>query len=76
MSALELRPDFRLRRLARHREEMQLAVHEGLSLPEARRKLARARWAATLRRIAQRAATRAPAATAPAEEPVLQWWQR
>jgi hypothetical protein len=63
-----------LERMRRHREEMQLAVAEGLSLEAARERLA------TLRAHASRLyVDPAPELVPPAgpqAEPVLQWWQR
>lgn len=68
--------DAQLRRMRRHREEMQFAIAEGLSLGEARERLRSYR--SNLKRLAgEAAAAPAPAVPAPppAERPQL-WWQR
>lgn len=74
MAGLRLTPAERLRR---HRQEMQLALRESLSLDEARSRLAADRIARADRRLADRRAAPSgplqPAPTRPAERP-LPWW--
>lgn len=67
------------KRLARHREEMDVALHEGISLSEARLKLAKLRLERTISRCGRVArdvtVVRQPA---PQPEPVQQprfWWE-
>jgi hypothetical protein len=61
-------------RLKRHREEMQRAVADGISLAEARDRLARDRHRAAQSLLeARQAGLPAPRFRAPLPE---QWWQR
>lgn len=68
------------RRLARHRVEFQRAIDDGVSLAEAKRRIAEDRWLAAQRKLQAKCGTAAGAVLPPRrgtpDEIPEQWWQR